>query len=168
MSGCSSRRARPTDTTSTTWSTRYGDPTLYVALPELPKIGRPEIVDHRRTGDLVHLDIRYAYTGDLPGAALAVIDPTRLTWIQRTTVDLADRTTTITLLPDHYPDRLRCAGTFRFTAGLDDGSVRSVQGDLQVKVMVVGGQVERALVSGLEEFLDAEAAAVDGWIDQLT
>ncbi len=146
----------------------YGDPTLYVGLPELPKIGRPEVVDHRRTGDLVHLDIRYAYTGDLPGAALAIIDPARLTWIQHTTVDLAERTTTLTLLPDHYPDRLRCAGTFHFTPTGAGGSVRSVQGDLQVKVMIVGGQVERALVSGLEEFLDAEASAVDDWIDQLT
>ncbi|MCU0309955.1 MAG: DUF2505 domain-containing protein [Acidimicrobiales bacterium] len=145
----------------------YADPSMYVGLPELPKIGRPEVLDERRTGDLVHLDIRYAYTGDLPGAALAVIDPAKLTWIQRTTVDLSGRTTTLSLLPDHYPDRLRCAGTFHFSGRSEVGSQRAVQGDLRVKVMVVAGQVERALVSGLEEFLDAEAAAVDAWIDAL-
>ena len=145
----------------------YADPTMYTGLPELPKIGRPEVVDHRRGGDTVRLDIRYAYTGDLPGAALAVIDLARLTWVQRTVVTLSDRTITIALLPDHYPDRLQCAGTFRFVPRPDGGTTRRVQGDLRVKVMVVGGQVERALVSGLEEFQEAETAAVDAWIDQL-
>lgn len=145
----------------------YADPTMYTDLPELPKIGRPEVVDHRRGGDTVRLDIRYAYTGDLPGAALAVIDPARLTWVQRTVVTLSDRTITIALLPDHYPDRLQCAGTFRFVPRPDGGTTRRVQGDLRVKVMVVGSQVERALVSGLEEFQEAETAAVDAWIDQL-
>jgi hypothetical protein len=147
----------------------YADPSLYPGLPELPKIGRPEVLEHRRAGDLVHLDLRYAYVGDLPAAASAFIDPERLTWVQRTTVDLGARTSTITLLPDHYPDRLQCAGTFHFAA--DDsgaGSHRRVHGDLEVRVMVVGGQVERALVSGLEEFLDAEATAVDQWIDALS
>nr|WP_249420386.1 DUF2505 family protein [Rhabdothermincola salaria] len=147
----------------------YADPSLYPGLPELPKIGRPEVLEHRRAGDLVHLDLRYAYVGDLPAAATAFIDPGRLTWVQRTAVDLGRRTSTITLLPDHYPDRLQCAGTFHFAA--DDsgsGSHRRVQGDLEVRVMVVGGQVERALVSGLEEFLDAEATAVDHWIDALS
>ena len=147
----------------------YADPSLYPGLPELPKIGRPEVLEHRLSGDLVHLDLRYAYVGDLPAAATAFIDPARLTWVQRTTVDLGERMSTITLLPDHYPDRLQCAGTFRFSAEpTGAGSQRRVQGDLEVRVMVVGGQVERALVSGLEEFLDAEATAVDGWIDALT
>ena len=144
----------------------YADPAMYPALPELPKIGEPEILEHRRAGDLVHLDIRYAYTGDLPAAALTMIDPARLTWVQSTTVDLAAHTTTIALLPDHYPDRLRCVGTFHFSASAA-GTIRRVEGDLDVKVMVVGGQVARALVSGLEEFLVAEASAVDTWIDML-
>ena len=146
----------------------YADPTLYPGLPELPKIGRPEVLDHQRSGDVVHLDIRYAYVGDLPAAAHAFIDPQQLTWVQRTTVDLRERTSTIALLPDHYPDRLRCAGTFHFAAEESgSGSRRRVQGDLDVRVLVVGGQVERALVSGLEEFLAAEAGAVDEWIDAL-
>jgi hypothetical protein len=145
----------------------YADPSLYPALPDLPKIGQPEVLGHERSGDLVRLDIRYAYVGDLPGAALALIDPQRLTWVQRTAVDLSARTSTIVLLPDHYPDRLECAGTFHFTPR-DAGSERRVQGDITVRVMVVGGQVERALISGLSEFLVAEAAAVDDWIDALT
>lgn len=146
----------------------YADPGLYEALPELPKIGRPQVLDHRRDGGLVHLDIRYAYVGDLPGAALTVIDPARLTWVQRTTVDLDRHRTRLTLLPDHYPDRLECTGQFAFSSLPGDaGCERRVEGDLRVRVMVVGGQVERALVSGLAEFLTAEAAAVDTWIGAL-
>jgi hypothetical protein len=147
----------------------YADPALYPGLPDLPKIGRPEVLDHRRDGDLVHLDLRYAYTGDLPAAATAIIDPARLTWVQRTTVELRRQVSTVRLLPDHYPDRLSCAGTYEFAAeGGRTGCRRRVRGELKVRVPVVGRQVERALVSGLEEFLAAESGAVDRWIDGLT
>jgi hypothetical protein len=144
----------------------YADPSLYPALPELPNIGRPEVLDHRRDGDRVELDIRYAFVGELPPAALALIDPARLTWIQHTAIDLRGATSSIVLEPDHYPDRLRCSGTFRFAASGKGGARRRVDGDLEVKVVLVAGQVERALVTGLQEYLAAEAEAVDAWLDQ--
>jgi hypothetical protein len=144
----------------------YADPSLYPALPELPSIGRPEVLDHRHDGDRVELDIRYAYIGELPPAALAIIDPAKLTWIQRTAIDLRGATSSIVLEPDHYPDRLRCSGTYRFAADPAGGCRRRVGGDLEVKVVLVAGQVERALVNGLQEFLAAEAVAVDGWLDR--
>ncbi|NLT26397.1 MAG: mannose-6-phosphate isomerase, class I, partial [Microbacteriaceae bacterium] len=38
------------------------------------------------------------------------------------------------------------------------------RGDLEVRAPLVAGRVERAIVSGLEEYLVAEAPAVDAWI----
>jgi hypothetical protein len=146
----------------------YADPTMYPVLPELPTIGRPEVLDHRRDGARVELDIRYAFVGELPPAALALLDPAKLTWIQHTTIDLGAATSSIVLEPDHYPDRLRCSGSLRFMAAATGGCRRRVDGDLEVKVVLVAGQVERALVNGLQEFLDAEAALVDAWLDRST
>jgi hypothetical protein len=45
-----------------------------------------------------------------------------------------------------------------------DGAVRTVRGRLRVRALVVGGAVERAIVSGLREYLEAEARAVTRFV----
>jgi hypothetical protein len=73
--------------------------------------------------------------------------------------------TTFRILPDHYANRLRCNGTFR----LEDvpGGVRRVaEGDLRVSFPLVGGKVERAIVSGLREHAALEAGALRAWMTQ--
>lgn len=144
----------------------YSDPTMYEALPELPRIGAPSTVGCERAGDLVRLDLRYRFTAGLPAAARAVLDPGQLTWVQRTTFHLSARRAEIVLVPDHYADRLTCSAEFVFVAD-DAGARRRVEGDLSVRAPVVAGQVERAILSGLEEYLTAEAPAVDAWISTL-
>ena len=144
----------------------YADPNLYEALPDLPNIGRPQVLDHRREANKAFLDIRYAFMGELPAPALAIIDPAQLTWVQRTTIDVRAGVASIVLEPDHYPDRLRCSGTFQFSTHEAADCRRRVEGDLEVKVILVSGQVERALVLGLQEYLAAEADAVDRWLDR--
>ena len=54
---------------------------------------------------------------------------------------------------------MQASATVRFT---DDGdrSRRVVRGDLKVKVLLVGGQVERVIVDGLEEHLTEEQKVV--------
>lgn len=135
------------------------DPALYEALPDLRKLSRPDVVAHDIEGDVVHLSLRYRFDGDLSSAARAVVDPARLTWVERSIHDLATHTGTYTMDADHYADRFRCSGTFRY---VDSGSGcrRIVEGDLRVRVPLVGGAVERAIVSGLREHLDQQAPAV--------
>lgn len=141
----------------------YADDALYPHLVGLPKLGGIEPLDRSVDGDTVTQRIRFRFTGDLPGAVTAVVDPKKLTWVQETTHDLTTGTTTFRLVPDHYPDRLKASGTFRVSAD-GDGATRVVTGELKVKAPLVAGRVEQAIVSGLGEYLDAEAPAVDAWI----
>ncbi|CAN5421364.1 hypothetical protein BH10ACT1_BH10ACT1_10700 [soil metagenome] len=141
----------------------YADPELYPSLVGLPKLGGIEVLSSERTGDRAVLRIRFRFTGHLPGAVTAVIDPDRLTWVQETTHDLVGGTTSFRLVPDHYPDRLKASGTFRVTAD-GDRAKRVVTGELKVRAPLVGGKVEQAIVSGLEEYLVAEAPAVDAYL----
>jgi len=134
----------------------FTDPDFYPTLSGLPKIGTPEVVEHRVDGPRVRLRLHQRFTGDLPGAALAVIDPARLTWIELLEFDLDRATATSRLLPDHYPDRLTCAGRYTFVATGSETSTRRLEGDLAVRMPLVGGKVERALVSGLREHAAAE------------
>lgn len=141
----------------------YADPDLYPELVGLPKLGGIEVIDHRSDGETARLRVRFAFTGHLPSAVTAVVDPRRLTWIQDSTHDLASGRTTFRLVPDHYPDRLEASGTTTVVAA-GDGSRRVVAGELRVRALLVAHKVEQAIVSGLAEYLEAEAPAVQRWL----
>jgi Protein of unknown function (DUF2505) len=142
----------------------YADPDLYAAMLGLAKLSRPELVAHDVDGDVVHLQVRYGFGGDLSPAARAVIDPDRLTWVEHSTHDLVGRRTQFTMVPDHYRDRFRCAGSYRFEP-IDAGScARHGQADLTVKALLVARAVEGAIVSGLQEHLVDEVPVVEAFV----
>jgi len=141
----------------------FADPELYAAFHALPKMSRPDVLAHDVQGDLVHLQIRYRFTGDLSSAARAVLDPARLTWVEHATHDLAAHTTTFRMVADHYADRFRCEGSYRFEPA-DPGTLRRCDGEIRVKAPLVAGAVERAIVSGLREHLADEVVVVEGYL----
>jgi hypothetical protein len=141
----------------------YTDPDLYAALDGLPKLSRPEVVRREADGDTVEIDVRYHFGGELSSAARAIIDPARLTWVERSVHDLADRTVWFTMVPDHYADRFKCSGSYRFEA-MEGGCRRTGEGDLRVKALLVAGAVEGAIVSGLKEHLVDEVPVVEAFV----
>jgi hypothetical protein len=142
----------------------YGDPDLAAALGALAPLSAGELLDHERHLDRVEVRVRYAYRGDLPPGATAVVDPAKLTWVQVTELDLVQRRSLVVLKPDHYPDRLQARAVQRFEATALGGTNRTVEGEVGVRLLVGGRAVERALVSGLQEWLANAAVAVDRWV----
>lgn len=142
----------------------YTDPALYTALDGLPKLSEPEVVSHEVDGEIVVLQVRYRFGGELSAAARAIIDPARLTWVERSTHDLGQRSVTFTMVPDHYADRFRCQGSYRFEA-VEGGCRRQGEGDLRVKALLVAGAVEGAIVSGLKEHLVDEVPVVERFVN---
>ena len=138
------------------------DPRFVEHMAELPKLGRPQLLHHQVDGDVVHLQVRYAFAGTLSRAVTRVVDPAKLTWIEDSTVDRAEHRTSFRILPDHYASLLRCEGTFQLT-GDGAATTRLATGELSVSVPLVGGKVERAILSGLEEHAREEVALVEGW-----
>lgn len=138
----------------------YADVDLYPTLVGLPKLGGIEVLTHATDEATARLRVRFRFTGHLPSAVTAVIDPDRLTWVQESIHDLVSGFTRFRLLPDHYPDRLTASGSY-LVQSAGSGARRVVSGDLKVRAPLVGGRVEAAIVSGLEEYLVAEAPAVD-------
>ena len=107
-----------------------------------------------------HLCMKFPCNNGAPKNA-TMCPPDLSTWPERN--PMRNSSARFRLLPDHYPDRLRCRGRFTIT-DQPGGSRRVVAGELQVKAPLVGGRVEQAIVSGLEEYLEAEAPVVDAWI----
>jgi hypothetical protein len=143
----------------------FCDPAYYEALAAVPGLGAPAVVSRDVDGDLVHLRVRYRFTGELSSAARAVLDPAKLIWIDDSHHDLAARKVTFRMLPEHYADRFKASGSYRFEAADGDTvTVRRADGEIKVKAPFVGGAVEKAIVSGLRERLDAEIPVLERFL----
>jgi hypothetical protein len=94
----------------------------------------------------------------------AVLDPARLTWVEEAQLDRATHVSTFAIVPDHYADRLRCSGTFSLEEEPGGTTLRRTEADIKVRYPLVGGKVERAIVSGLAEHAAREAEVVTRWL----
>lgn len=141
----------------------YVEPGLYELIGDASSLGRPEVLGVSVDGDVARLEVRYRFAGHLNAAARAALDPDKLTWVERSTHDLARHHVEFRLIPDHYGDRFKASGEATVTAR-GTGSVRRVTGSLTVKAPLVGRAVEKAIVSGLRDHLAAEAEAVDRFL----
>jgi hypothetical protein len=140
-----------------------GDPAFITARAALPKLGDAELLESSRDGDTARQRIRLRFTAPLSPAVTAVIDPNRLTWVDDATYDLVAHVAEHRVVPDHYADRLRCS--YRATIELGPaGTCRVLVGAVKVRMPLVGGRVERAIVSGLSEHAAAEAELLDEWV----
>ena len=138
---------------------------LTTAMAELPDIGRPEVRSHRVVGDITHLELEYRFGGSLPSVARRVVDPAKLSWIEETSIDASQWTAVFTMTPTHYSSFFRCRGTWHLVQRPGE-TTRVIEGELKVNspVPFVGGQVERAIVSGLRERLAREPPLLERWV----
>jgi hypothetical protein len=141
------------------------DPEYLAQLGKLPGIGTPSTESRAVEGTIVRYEMRFSFNGNLPSAVTRVIDPKKLTWLEKTSVDTAEATATFAMVPDHYQTFFRCTGSWALTSSRPGKTTRTITGDLKVNspVPFVGGQVERAIVSGLRERLAKEPAAYSAW-----
>jgi Protein of unknown function (DUF2505) len=140
----------------------YANPAFYEGREPSGNISLIEVVSHQSDGSTARIEVRYKFTGQVSSAVRAVIDPAKMSWITRTEIDTEQRHSSFTVLPDHYPDRLDCSGTFDFAEGTTgpDSSVITIEGDLKVHVFLVSRTVEQLIVSGLRTYLAAEVATL--------
>jgi hypothetical protein len=143
----------------------YGSPAFYEGRPAREDIAVREVVRHEAAADRILLEVRFAFTGSVSPAVRAVVDPGKLSWITRTELLPAEARSSWVVLPDHYPDRLSARGTYRFEER--DGGPGStnveVEGDLKIRVPIVGRSVERVIVSGLRAYIADEVARIPDW-----
>lgn len=143
------------------------DPDFIARLATLPDLGRPELLDRRdeADGEVVHLRVRYAFSGDLSPAVTRFVDPARLTWVEASTHDRRTHVADFEILPDHYANRLTCRGRFRLHEEAEGRAVRrTAEGDLSVHIPLVGRKAEQAIISGLADHARLEAETLTAWL----
>ncbi|HUC04131.1 MAG TPA: DUF2505 family protein [Acidimicrobiales bacterium] len=140
----------------------YADPRFYEGRPARDHIEVVEVLSHRPAGDGrgVDIEVRFRFTGPVSSAVRAVIDPSKISWVTRTAVHPEDLRTEWEVLPDHYPDRLIGRGTFTFAPAGPASTAVKVDGDLKVRVPIVGRSVERVIVQGLRSYIENEVRTI--------
>ncbi len=143
------------------------DPGFLEALARLPKLGQPQLLSQVVEGPVVHQEVRYRFAGELNPAVRRVVEPDRLTWVERSSLDRRTHHSSWHIVPDHYKHLLRCSGTFQLEAQGPTSTGRLAEGEIKVSVPLVGGKVEAAIVSGLREHAAAEQGVMAEWLRQL-
>ena len=135
------------------------DPNFQTML-DLPDLSRPDVVAHDVDGTSHWLTLRYEYIGQLDPIAQKVVGGRKLTWVQDLRIDVATGVGTLGFSADGVGGRADGTATVTITATGDDACRRRIAGDFRIRIPLVGGKAERAIVPGLERRLDVEAAEV--------
>ena len=144
----------------------YTNPELYPTLVGLSKVATPEVLDITQTGDDVNVRLRMRFIAEVSPAVSAVIDPRKVSWVQNEHYNLTTLRATVVFEPDNYADRFSCTGGYTFAAdpSKPGGTVRVAKGDLKIRVLLVGGQAEKAMIMGLTEHYAEEQPLVTAWL----
>lgn len=144
----------------------YTNPTLYPSLTGLTRVATPKVISYTTDQDKTDLLLQMRLIAAVSTAARAIIDPDQLSWLQQEKYDLASETAAVVFHPDNYSDRFSCSGTYRFCQGSNGGTKRVIDGDIRVRVPLVGREVERAIVSGLRDHFAQEQPLVETWMQK--
>ena len=139
------------------------DPGLLERMTDLPNVGGAQVLSTARTGDLVRQEVRYRFEAQLSGAVRKFVDPSQLTWVEVAEHDLARGESRFLIRPDHYADLLEGRYAARVVAA-GPTTDRTVRGQLKVKVPLLGGKVEHAIVDGLRDIAAAQQGLVQEFI----
>lgn len=142
-----------------------GDEAFVTATSELAPLADCRLLAAETSGTRRRLRIARRFAAALPSVVTAVVDPDRLTWVEEVDADLAAGRADHRIVPDHYTDLLRASFTtvLRPEGTAGDATRRLVQGTVRVRVLLGAGRVERAIVSGLEEYAVREADLLATW-----
>ena len=142
---------------------------LTEGMAKLPDVGAPVMESQNRTGTVIRQRLRYSFTGSLPSAVTRFVSASKLSWVEDSVIDLSSCRATFTMTPVHYKQFFRCSGEWVLMAMDSPGApktLRRIDGKLKVNspVPFLGGEVERAIISGLQERLALEPAVLEAWL----
>jgi hypothetical protein len=130
---------------------------------ELPDVGPVRVVERDVDGSTVRLALRMEFTGSLDAIGRRVLGDGDLAWVQEVSFDTAAHTGRLAISTDARTDRVHFDAAMRLRADGDE-TVRSIRGDLAVRVPLVGRVAERKVLPGLARRLDLEAASLAEWL----
>jgi hypothetical protein len=139
------------------------DADFYAGL-DLPDLDRPELLVRTEEDSRVDVHLRFTYTGRLDPIARRIVGREHVTWVQRLVVDSKNQCCALTVAPEIGVVPVTCTGTFTMHDADGGQCLRTLTGELRVKVPVIGSRAERSLAPGITRRLALEAAALDRYL----
>jgi hypothetical protein len=129
----------------------------------LPDVGPPEVLSREEDGDIVTLRVSYQYTGSLDSLARRVLRTGDVAWVQETVLDRGAHRARFTVTPKVHAERFDCGGVMQLTnAGV--ATERVIDGELKIKVPLLGRRGEGLILPGLRTRMNREAELLDEWL----
>ncbi len=130
------------------------------SLDNIQDVSTPKVTSLTEENGVITCITAWEYEGELEMAERAVLGTKTLTWEQIITVDKNTKTGTIHIEYANGKPPGTLDGKITYTE--EDGvTTRTIDGDIVVKIMFIGPQVEKKLRDKIGLRFDAEAAAVN-------
>jgi Protein of unknown function (DUF2505) len=143
----------------------FVDPAFYQSLGELAGISAPEVRSFSQNQDHAHLVIGYRFAGQLNGPAKRILDPDKITWSQVTDVDLTARRSEVRMVPDNYQNLLSFSAWYELRSEGADRCCQHFEGDLRVRMPILGPLAERALGGSIRQNIAETAHLVERYVN---
>lgn len=117
------------------------------------------ILEERVDGDRTHTRTRISPRRELPLIAQKALGQARFSYIQEVEADAGSLTTRWRVTTDLLPEKLRCEGTSKVVEAAS-GCERLIEGSIDVAIPLVGGAVERQIVSEIQRSYERAADVV--------
>lgn len=139
------------------------DPSFVTTLTEIPDVGSVAIIDQGNDAGTSWISARLTYDGSLDPLVARVLGSDRPTWVQTYRMSTSTPSGHLEIQPDHHSNLLQCHTAIVFEA-TNGGTNRTLQGQLVVRIPVLGGRAERSLMPAILARIDAEALLLDRWL----
>ena len=139
-----------------------GDPEFYAGL-QLPDVELPEVISRTGNGNRVDIHVRFTYTGKLDPIARRIVGHDHVEWVQELDIDCQALSCALRVVPAIRTIPVSCTGGF-VLRDKGTGCVRTLDGDLRIRVPLIGSRAERSLAPGIMRRLDLEAEALDHYL----
>ena len=103
--------------------------------------------------------VRVVPRKELPALVQKAIGAPRFSYVQETEEGTGETSLRWRVVPELLADKIRCAGTLRL-ADVAGGCERTVEGSVEVRVTLVGGTIEKAVIDELRQGYDRSAVAL--------
>jgi hypothetical protein len=140
----------------------YWDPEFDAMMRRNAAVQR-ELLEERREGDVVVRRLRITPERELPAAASALVGAKKLVYEQENRWDERNNVLHWRVIPTVLPGKLDAHGNFRVNA-VPGGCEQVVEGEINVNVRFVGGQIEKFVVAEVEKSYEKTAATSREWL----
>lgn len=123
-----------------------------------------EVLSEEERDGLTFMKLRIVVEKPLPPMAAKVLGSTQLSWIQEQVIDDAKRVMNWRItIPS--AKKVQSAGVFRILHQGDE-ALRIVEGEVNVKIPIVGKKAEQHICRQLEESYEKSAKFTQNWLRQ--